>query len=267
MSNTVMRYGYDPTHPVFRVPPHETLIWRYMPMKKLEHLLETQQLHLCRASEFEDDHEGSVTAGSEAELAEFETLVRASPKDMEYFRAVRTETRNQVAVCCWHMATLETEGMWVRYGKTEECVAIRSTVGRLVAALPQQRNPEQADLESVYVGEVEYIDFSRDSFPPTHTFYPYLHKRQEYRHEQEVRVIALITDEAERDFGAGTVTEFAVTENGFLLPVNVSTLIEAVVISPKATPAFERGVRENLDRFGFSSTPVVKSAMAGTPIY
>lgn len=268
MTITATRYGYDPKHPLFRVPSHGTSIWRYTPLTKLIRLLEAQRLHLCRASRLtEDPFEGTVTARSEADLVEWEVIVQASPEDRAFLRAERKKAREAVAVSCWHKATHETEGMWVRYGGGDECVAIRSTIGMLIASLPQPRDPERMDLESVYVGEVEYIDFSSDTFPLHNVFYPFVHKRREFHHEQEVRVVALITDEAERDSKSGAATGFQVTEMGMLLPLDVRTLIEAVILSPKASLAFEHEVRAHLDGLGYSAIPTQKSAMSGVPIY
>jgi hypothetical protein len=267
MSKTNPRYAYDPTHRVFRTPSPNTEIWRYTPLEKFLRLMGSRELHFTRASKFEDDFEGTVTARLEADLLEWERAWSMSPESSAEFRAQRRRVRNSVGISCWHKATHETEGMWVRYGGAGDCVAIRSTVGRLIATLPKKVNPHQSHIESVSIGEVDYIDFSRDTFPPYNTFYPYVHKRREFRHEQEVRAVLMITKGATADSEAGLATGFRVTETGLLLSIDVGTLIEAVVVSPKASDALSRDVRAHLDRFGLTSTPVVKSSMAGAPIY
>jgi hypothetical protein len=261
------RYAYAPGHPVFRVPPPKTPIWRYTPLTKLVCLLESRQLHLCRASKFTDEFEGSVTEQTDADLTEFERLVRASPEESGFLRAERANAREDVAISCWHKATHETIGMWKIYGTNDECVAIRSTVGRLITSLPQQQDPSRMDLESTYIGEVEYIDYATGAIPFFNALDPYVFKQREYHQEQEVRAVALITEDATRDSACGTTTDFAVIETGLLLPINVGALIEGVVVSPKASAAFERSVRAHLDRCDLRSTPVLKSSLGGTPIY
>jgi hypothetical protein len=62
-------------------------------------------------------------------------------------------------------------------------------------------------------------------------------------------------------------TAFVVTDMGFLLPVDVGILIDAVVISPNASSEFDRDARPHLDLCGLTSTPGEKSSMAGVPIY
>ncbi|HET9954545.1 MAG TPA: FRG domain-containing protein, partial [Polyangiaceae bacterium] len=101
-------------------------------------------------------------------------------------------------------------------------MAIRSTVGRLIGCLPQKVNANQSHLESVSIGEVDYIDYISDTFPLHNTFCPYVHKRREFRHEQEVRAVLIITDAAAADSKAGAATGFRVTEMCLLLTIDMT---------------------------------------------
>jgi hypothetical protein len=102
------------------------------------------------------------------------------------------------------------------------------------------------------------------SFHRKNLQYPYVHKRLGFEHEREVRAMTSITDIVE---AAGSSDEFEVTKAGLLLPIDVNTLIHAVHVSPFAGDWFHRVVVASVERFGFNSIPVLKSAMAEVPIY
>jgi hypothetical protein len=161
----------------------------------------------------------------------------------------------------------ESAAMWSLYGLSNEGVAIKSTVGRLAAALPKKLLPTGSmDSHGINIGHVDYIDYATADFPPHNIYYPYVHKRLAFQHEREIRALAMITEAAQQAFDAGGAN-FEITKGGLAIPVDVERLIEAVYISPLGSPSFERVVRATLDRFGYGSISVVKSPMAEDPIY
>jgi hypothetical protein len=55
--------------------------------------------------------------------------------------------------------------MWDRYTRNREAVAIKSTVGRLSAALPQRADAAVSSIGDIDVSRVRYIDYDADHFP------------------------------------------------------------------------------------------------------
>jgi hypothetical protein len=133
--------------------------------------------------------------------------------------------------------------------------------------LPKKQLPRgQTDSHGINIGHVDYIDYATADLPPYNIDYPYLHKRHGFRHEQEIRAVAMITDGAQKAFEAGGV-DLEITKGGLAIPVDVETLIEAVYVSPLGSGSFERVVRATLGQFGYRSIPVDKSTLADDPIY
>ncbi|HEU4582564.1 MAG TPA: DUF2971 domain-containing protein [Polyangiaceae bacterium] len=257
---------YSEPHDVFDLPDDATDLWRYQTLPKILSLLDTRRLFFCRASKFEDRFEGAMPKRMDARVREYAARRMTPEADANYHRH-RIETRERMAISCWHMSSHESAAMWSLYGLNGEGVAIKSSVWRLVAALPQHDTASgRQQSHRIFVGAVKYIDYSTADFPRVNLFYPYVHKRESFKHESELRAVTHISPAAEDAFDGGGV-DFEITAGGLAIPVDVEKLIEAVYISPLGSPSFERVVRATLDRFGYGTIPVVKSPMAEDPIY
>jgi hypothetical protein len=237
-----------------------------MTLPALLALLDSQKLFFRRASKFEDRFEGAIPRPAEEALKIWEKQVwkaEAKPHD----RTERAKTRDIVVINCWHMSTHESSAMWSQYGKNEESVAIRSTCQQLINALPQvQDGEDDPGWGQIFVGTVKYIDYATATFPAHNIYYPFVHKREAFKHENEVRAMTMISQAAQAAADSGQARDFEVTTTGLHLPVDVATLIDSICISPLAGAWFERIARASVERFGFS-IPVRKSAMAEDPIY
>ncbi len=74
------------------------------------------------------------------------------------------DLRRMMKISCWHHAEIENIAMWERYlPNRTPGVAIRSTVGRLKAALQPFRLKQEYGEESIFVGAVRYIDYHSDA--------------------------------------------------------------------------------------------------------
>jgi putative aminopeptidase FrvX len=113
--------------------------------------------------------------------------------------------------------------MWNLYANQNKGIAIRSTFVRLCASVAQAHG------YPIQVSMVRYIDYDTertqfrtgDKEHHHSTLDPYLHKRREYAHEQEVRaIISLLAVMPEAP------------ANGIYVPCNLATLVEAVYLAP-----------------------------------
>lgn len=260
-------YYYCPEHhEAFKIPPADTILWRYHTLPKLISLLDTRRLFFCRARNFKDRFEGSVPKRLDDHMREYAARTM-SPESYENYRKERVRIRNIIAISCWHRAIHESEAMWSLYGLTGEGVAIKTTVGRLAEALPPKTLPRgSTDNWGINIGHVEYIDYKTATLPPYNIYFPYLHKRHAFQHEREVRAVAMITEGAQAAVDAAKAN-FEISDGGLAIPVDVEKLIEAVYISPLGSASFQRTVRATLDRFGYKSIPDIKSDLADDPIY
>jgi hypothetical protein len=79
----------------------------------------------------------------------------------------------------------------------------------------------------IYLGSVKYVDYATYFWPIHNMYYPYVHKRQGFDFEKEVRAVTIISQAAREAFAARKA-DFVINDKGIAIPVDVSTLIEAI---------------------------------------
>ncbi len=245
-------------HPVFQPPLDVNVpIWRYVDFTKFVDLLERKTLFFSRSDLLGDPFEGSKPkVNVDERTRRFEGMRRIcgiSEND-----AARGLLR-KVAVNCWHMNRHESAAMWKLYLKSDEGIAIRSTVGRLKAALEPSN-------DEIYVGVVRYIDFETEWLPEGNALYPFVHKRKGFAHEQELRAVIVRHPKVEGMilppdfFTCDTVGE------GIRVEVDLNTLIEAVRIAP-GSPSWLTDLVSAICRRYDLHAEIRESALSQEPVY
>ncbi|WP_391523634.1 hypothetical protein [Neopusillimonas maritima] len=119
-------------------------------------------------------------------------------------------------------------------------LAIQTTVGSIYTALG--KNPD------ISIGRIEYVDFDEYFADVNGAFW---RKRKPFEHEREVRL--LVSDDSQ-------------VALGLALPCDIPTLIQSVVVSPKAPDWFLLLVEDLTVKFGFQ-LPISKSRLAERPFF
>ena len=164
------------------------------------------------------------------------------------------EEREHRYISCWHLSEHESAAMWSLYS-TGHGVAIVSSYRRMQKAI--------TDDETIYVGQVSYEDYDTFVLPPGKSL-PYLYKRESYEHEHEVRAIAGRW-RVDRDPSTGSFYTLPSPE-GIVIPVDLTTLIDQVRVSPEAPAWFADVVRDVSTRYGLNAV-VEQSALDRAPLY
>ncbi|MEQ8767136.1 MAG: hypothetical protein RL885_24715 [Planctomycetota bacterium] len=261
-------------------PESEATLWRYLTGAKLEDLLATATLYLCRVDRFEDTFEGSIgQAGADHKrrlLKEF----AAPGQDSSYYSAVlsaRERFRRFFYASCWHVREHEAVSMWNTYLGGNPGVAVRTTFARLRSAVPT------AEPGRLVGGLVNYVNYGRDLFDMLGPIDAYFFKRIEYADEREYRFIyhhlpdEVYPEEARKLFWLqkqGHATSIRVdpramnfeveTPDHHRHPVNLGAMIDAVVLSPTAPAEFAKHVA-GLVRRANVNCQVVASSLSGEP--
>lgn len=264
------------------LPGDEEVLWRYLSFSKLVDLLQRGKLFFCRLDRLRlvDSHEYSNTspifcppdpASCDRLFPELrsqpEEVQRAILEDQQRLRtqmenhhkaAVARELRNMAAqaVCCWRHDSAESHAMWQIYAPAAEGVAIRTTVGRLKAALVDKR--------TIDLGIVSYYDSAKNFLIETSdigqrivevgsqtNIDQCLHKQPWYAYENEIRAL-LVNDK----FPA------PLKDLSLYVDVDLSILIEAIVLSPTSASWFENVVRGVTGSF---AERIRRSSMASPP--
>jgi hypothetical protein len=156
----------------------DTTVWRYMDFPRFVSLLEDQNLHFARADKMVDRWEGALEAPEQtnpANDAVASSVLDTSPR--EIFHRVKTS----IYLNCWNASEHESAALWSVYQTDGRGVAVRTTWARLVGSITS-RWP-------IHGGAVRYVDYRATRISGHPLLETYLHKRQSFAHEHEVRLI------------------------------------------------------------------------------
>jgi hypothetical protein len=238
-----------------------------MTFTKFMSLVDRSALYFARVDRLGDPFEGSFTTKNlsgdlrpEEMVQSYESIepgskwVGAAPMTSEHRASSFNYGQRSTFANGWHMNDYESAAMWSVYSRSGEGIAIQSTYQGLRDSLTSS-DPNQL----VNIGVVKYIDYERDAIPESSVLYPYLHKRKSFEYEHELRALAL---------DPLTVPP----RPGMYIDVTLSTLIEAVYVSPKSADWFTDLVRSMVagmdarHHFGID-VRVVNSSLDETPLY
>jgi hypothetical protein len=248
-------------HHLFRAPENpNTEIWRYLDFTKFVSLLDRKALFFIRGDKLSDKFEGSLPKKSIKKRAqaleilpdkERAIMLRTMPK-------VFQQIRENIFINCWSKGVFESAAMWNIYLKSDEGVAIQSTYKKLKESF------SKCTTHDVLIGEVKYIDYENEYFPSDNMFYPFLHKRKSFEHEQEIRAIIFIIKGGV--FESNENSEIKKYETGIYVPIDIDILIENIFVSPKAEPWFRELVESVIKNYHINKN-VRQSSLTDDPLF
>lgn len=154
--------------------------------------------------------------------------------------------------------------MWKVYGKSNNCVAIKSTVSRLMDSFGTYSDYD------VYIGAIKYIDHGITEIDESNYWNAWLHKAKFYESERELRCI-IMDDGYTGLFSNSEPYVLPFHENhsdiknlssGVNVPIDLRKLFFEIYTGPQAEIWFKDMVRETLDRYGLEDITVSSSLIA-----
>jgi len=231
-------------HPFFLQPADEnSKVWHYTNFVKFISMLEKQSLFFNRADKFNDLFEGSYpkinTQNREKvpkELPATKSVKRALHEVAQQTTEMHKIWRKYVALNCWHLNDHESAAMWSLYSRKNDGVALQTTYAKL---------KESLIAEKFFLGKVQYIDYERSELPDNHLLVPFIHKRESYEHEQEVRAVIMKPPFRgdQLDFDLETIN------NGLYISVDLNILLETVFVAPDTPDWFLELVEKMKSRY------------------
>ncbi len=224
------------------------ILRRYLDLPRFINFLKTSSLYLCRSDLFPDKFEGSFTPAIR------EAISAAYKKNrIEYgYEEFKKELREGVFLNCWSLGIDDNMALWQLYGKTDDCVAITTTVSKLATAIKRFTGSGYLSIR-----KVDYIRHWKD---PAIVVNPYSsvfrYKVVGYKFENEVRVIL---DRFEATF------ESPDKEDGVSIHVDLSIFLRSIVVSPECSHWFREVVKDIASKYGVSC-PIRVSSMSRKPI-
>jgi hypothetical protein len=238
-------------HPCFPQPADIAIrVWRYLDLAKFVWLLENQKLYLSRLDFLNDPHEGS-TPKLLAALRDQEFRQLGADQLVVDLPKINEQSRRSLYVSCWHLGDGESEAMWRLYCPGSNGVAIQTSYRKLATSVDYD--------PFLYIGRVTYIDYETQGFPLNNLFYPVMHKRLSFAHEQEVRVVK-------------TLSEFwgpaRPSPEGIEVPWSIEKTIEAIYVNPYAPEYYYDAVRSVVKRIAPNIEAHLRwSQMRAAPVY
>ncbi len=262
---------FDKPFSIFEVKDDD-VVWHYFSLAKFLDLLKTSSLYFSRTNCFSDDWEGTLPHESARWLDEWfrnakNTTDESDPQFSilkmfstysEYFRKLVVR---RTFASCWHRKNGESSLMWAAYGgSADECVAVRTTVGRLRSCIHGlafvQERPAVSPL--VFFANVAYQDphtTDINAVLDDVEIVPFLVKRPEFCDESEFRMLI---------DGAELVVPYAAEladanklncPKGVHLQVDLLSLIESVVVAPTAGDWFFEVIQKEFELHTQPSSP------------
>jgi len=223
-------------------------IWRYMDITKFIALLENRALFFPNIQLFPDPMEGYLSTLTHAKLvfADLNLSEQEQRKSLEIKKRnldILKSGRDSLYISAWHMNDNESVAMWRLYLKSDEGIAIQSTIQRFISAISESD-------EVINIGEVEYIDFNREETPCNNVLAPALFKRKSYEHEKEIRAIILRPNGGE----------------GINVKIDTNMLIEKIYLAPGMPEWIYGLVGKILKRYNLDKR-ISSSSLDQVPMY
>lgn len=223
-----------------------------MDFTKFVSLLDKQALFFSRSDKLGDSFEGSF---SKANIQMRPTwygdttskLLKQLPNIFENFRY-------HTYLNCWHMNDIESDAMWKIYLEGEKGIAVQSTFKNLV-------NSFREESMAIYCGIVKYINYDSEIIPENNTFWPYVHKRKSFAHENELRAVLQYYPNKEKNISLDTPGPL-----GISVLVDLETLIEKIFIAPTSPSWLDELVTSICSKYEITKD-VVTSRLKDRPVF
>jgi hypothetical protein len=163
-------------------------------------------------------------------------------------------------VSCWHASPWESALLWSAYASEQQGIVIKSSVGRLMAGIPDQIKNLGSGISDVVVAPVRYVNRREATLPGglAKNLWNLMYQKQRcFSLEQEVRAgFLMYTDKGASDLQDGAVG----ADRGKLVDCDFSKIIEEVRVAPFAPPALFAEIETFKHQHGFQ-WPLRKSAI------
>lgn len=231
-------------HSELNEPHFNQRLWRYMDFPKFMALIQNKSLYFPNVSEFHmsDPSEGFPSSLNYKPEQIISTLRQAGVKPdnnkinsfINMLKETLPLTRNGLYINCWHMNDNESNSQWKIYGNNPMSLAIVSNFKRIKMAI--------TDSKTIYGSKVTYYNPEKDVTSSRNALHHATVKRQAFSHEKEFRLIYLNTADMHKNYA----------NHGISVDVELTELIETIVISPQAPQWFIPVVKSVINDYGFN---------------
>ncbi len=236
----------------FPVEDENRTIWPYMDFTKFISLLDRRRLFLCRADKLEDPFEGSLPLSNVENLRSEiykEKAIKGKwgiEKTKQYINDLSEGSKllkRFAYISSWFMNEHESAAMWKLYTRTNEAVAIKSTVKRLRDSLPKY--------DELLIGRTRYMDYKVGSIEQESLVDRFFYKRKSFDYEEELRVVVFNLNEWwDKKFQVIEV------EGGAYIKTKIDVLINKIYVAPNSPEWFQELVNKVARLYGINKKTI-----------
>lgn len=213
-------------HRLFRLPENkDSRLLRYMTLPKFLNLISCKSLYLPNAQCFEDKWEGELSDVNRRIHNERIQGFYGGEISLDYIENMRKRTshtfkllKNCTFISSWNYSDYESPFLWNSFTQPNNGILIGSTISKLKDSVKYE--------DDFFLGQVKYYNQDEWFIGEGNTLSPFIWKRIEYSHENEIRLI--LQDEN------------IIDSNGINLDVDLDTLISEIIISPNSDTWFKK---------------------------
>jgi hypothetical protein len=239
----------------------ELKLYRYMGLSRFLDILRTKTLFFASADMFADPYEGSIPV--QDAITRFKSAnPKASSRIEDYTQPELLSSdpfqalTKWVKISCWYRSIHESESMWRLYNHGEkECIAISTTAGAVMNAITPYRIKPEYGSETVWLGNVKYLDYKKDRLPKVDDLNRFFYKRSCFKSEEEFRVAISLVKASE--YVGDTPNK------GIRVAVDIDQMIDSICVSPLSD--FDI-VEKRLREAGWQGT-IRRSSIDSSPIF
>ena len=247
-------------HNDFKPPPNNAVLWRYMDFTKFVSLLEKSAPFFARADKLEDPFEGYWPDLNRAAVRKsFEESSNPHRDHLwQTWSHLVKECPRFTLINCWHESSHESAAMWKLYSKDDNGIAIKTNFDSFARSFTFS--------EDIFIGRISYVDHGTDFLTGNSLFSPFLYKRKSFEHEREVRAIIQVFP-SKKD-GKHKLIDLSqdICDVGNYYEVDLSLLIQEVVIGPYSPDWLLELIRSVATRYNLKAS-VVRSNLVDNPTW
>ncbi len=252
----------DTTHHALSQPNNKEIkLWRYMDFTKFVSLISSKKIYLSRSDTFGDTFEGSLPKKMYDER--LDAFFKSGCKQNDYAIISNSHMKliESIYINCWHSNEHESAAMWNLYSKSNESIAIQTTYKKLENMLDNK----------IFMGEISYIDYEKDSFKDGDMLTLFMHKRKSFEHEKEVRIIKVESLKIKEKYKNNPPDKipydyFERLPLGINIDIDLN-FIENIYVNPNAPEWFYELVKEICFKYDFKILNIKKSNLSDKPLY
>lgn len=219
----------------YLLPKPDAVLFRYFEDYKAEYLFKESELYFTQVSHYPEYDELLFSiADKEAMRKRLKATGKTDWEDIYNKNLANNMAfKNTTFISCWSESKNESRRLWNEYVKGNNGIAIKTSVQKLI-------NEFNVSKEIIYIPKIHYFDPVSGGLGVINTIRMFSRKPNTFSYENEVRcIVQYHTLEVKGDH--------------LTIPINLDSLIDEIIIHPRATPEYHKAIEELAKAKGLDS--------------